>query len=75
MHSLDHPAEELANSFRMAYDVTLRPYHSFIVRPIFNASNLFFFFLKDTVKLTFVIVGNECMSLAKRFLSTYWDPR
>ncbi|KAI7893052.1 glycolipid transfer protein domain-containing protein [Mucor mucedo] len=31
MHSLDHPAEELATSFRMAYDATLRPYHSFIL--------------------------------------------
>ncbi|KAG2205331.1 hypothetical protein INT46_008598 [Mucor plumbeus] len=36
MHSLNNPSEELTVSFSMAYDATLRPYHSFIVRPIFN---------------------------------------
>ncbi|KAI8887361.1 GLTP-domain-containing protein [Backusella circina FSU 941] len=35
-HSLDHPNEELTVSFSLAYNDTLRPYHSFIVRPIFN---------------------------------------
>ncbi|KAI8997209.1 glycolipid transfer protein domain-containing protein [Pilobolus umbonatus] len=36
MHSIDNPNDELKISFMSAYDITLRPYHSFIVRPIFN---------------------------------------
>ncbi|KAG0736656.1 hypothetical protein G6F57_005228 [Rhizopus arrhizus] len=36
MHSLTHPNEELTVSFMQAYDKTLRPYHSFIIRPLFN---------------------------------------
>ncbi|KAI8078199.1 glycolipid transfer protein domain-containing protein [Gilbertella persicaria] len=36
LHSLDHPEDELTVSFSLAYDSVLRPYHSFIVRPIFN---------------------------------------
>ncbi|KAI9248080.1 glycolipid transfer protein domain-containing protein [Sporodiniella umbellata] len=36
MHSLLHPEDELTVSFMQAYDVTLRPYHSFFVRPLFN---------------------------------------
>ncbi|KAG1049992.1 hypothetical protein G6F43_007706 [Rhizopus delemar] len=36
MHSLTHPNDELTVSFMQAYDKTLRPYHSFIVRPLFN---------------------------------------
>ncbi|KAI9486587.1 MAG: glycolipid transfer protein domain-containing protein, partial [Benjaminiella poitrasii] len=35
-HSVDHPNDELTVSFTLAYDKTLKPYHSFIVRPIFN---------------------------------------
>ncbi|KAI9259138.1 glycolipid transfer protein domain-containing protein [Helicostylum pulchrum] len=35
-HSLDHPNDELSVSFIKAYNATLRPFHSFIVRPIFN---------------------------------------
>lgn len=38
MHSLNNPGEELTVSFSMAYDATLRPHHSFIVRPIFNVN-------------------------------------
>ena len=38
MHSIDHPTEELTVSFSMAYDIALRPHHSFIIRPIFNVS-------------------------------------
>ncbi|KAK4510710.1 uncharacterized protein ATC70_005143 [Mucor velutinosus] len=36
MHSINNPGEELTVSFSLAYDTTLRPHHSFIVRPIFN---------------------------------------
>ncbi|KAI8375854.1 glycolipid transfer protein domain-containing protein [Blakeslea trispora] len=36
LHSLDHPDEELPASFSLAYDATLRPYHSFVVRPVFH---------------------------------------
>jgi Glycolipid transfer protein (GLTP) len=32
------PSEELADSFRSAYGVTLKPHHSFIVKPIFSAA-------------------------------------
>ncbi|KAI8638164.1 glycolipid transfer protein domain-containing protein [Parasitella parasitica] len=35
-HSINNPNEELNVSFSLAYNTTLRPYHSFIVRPIFN---------------------------------------
>jgi hypothetical protein len=38
MHSIDNPQEELTVSFMMAYDKTLKPHHSFFVRPIFNVS-------------------------------------
>ena len=31
-------AEELADSFRSAYTVTLKPHHSFLVKPIFSAA-------------------------------------
>ena len=33
-----NPNEELADSFRNAYGVTLKPHHSFIVKPIFSAA-------------------------------------
>ncbi|KAI7907090.1 glycolipid transfer protein domain-containing protein [Cokeromyces recurvatus] len=36
MHNIDHPTEELTVSFSLAYDKTLKAYHSFIVRPVFN---------------------------------------
>jgi len=32
------PTEELAESFRGAYGSTLKPHHSFIVKPIFSAA-------------------------------------
>lgn len=38
MHSITHPDDELKISFMEAYDHTLRPYHSFIVRPILNVA-------------------------------------
>ena len=31
-------SEELADSFRTAYGTTLKPHHSFIVKPIFSAA-------------------------------------
>ncbi|CAH0059636.1 unnamed protein product [Clonostachys solani] len=33
-----NPSEELADSFRNAYGSTLKPHHSFIVKPIFSAA-------------------------------------
>ncbi|CAO3622676.1 unnamed protein product [Mucor hiemalis] len=36
LKSINNPADELTVSFGLAYDATLRPHHSFIVRPIFN---------------------------------------
>ncbi|CRK34326.1 hypothetical protein BN1708_006333 [Verticillium longisporum] len=33
-----NPSEELADSFRAAYSNTLKPHHSFIVKPIFSAA-------------------------------------
>jgi hypothetical protein len=32
------PSEELADSFRGAYGTTLKPHHSFLVKPIFSAA-------------------------------------
>lgn len=32
------PSEELADSFRNAYGTTLKPHHSFLVKPIFSAA-------------------------------------
>ncbi|ORX44013.1 glycolipid transfer protein [Hesseltinella vesiculosa] len=34
--SLLHPQQELATSFQLAYDSSLRPHHSFLVRPVFQ---------------------------------------
>ena len=31
-------ADELSTSFRAAYDVTLKPHHSFLIKPIFSAA-------------------------------------
>lgn len=33
-----NPSEELADSFRTAYGSTLKPHHSFLVKPIFSAA-------------------------------------
>jgi hypothetical protein len=32
------PTEELADSFRASYSLTLKPHHSFLVKPIFSAA-------------------------------------
>lgn len=32
------PTEELADSFRGAYGVTLKPHHSFLIKPVFSAA-------------------------------------
>jgi hypothetical protein len=36
--SVAKPSEELADSFRNAYGSTLKPHHSFLVKPIFSAA-------------------------------------
>lgn len=36
--NVDTPAEELSASFREAYGNTLKPHHSFIIKPIFSAA-------------------------------------
>lgn len=36
--SLDAPNKELVDSFRAAYGNTLKPHHSFVIKPIFNAA-------------------------------------
>lgn len=35
---MSKPSEELSTSFRAAYDGTLKPHHSFFVKPIFSAA-------------------------------------
>ncbi|RJE20747.1 Glycolipid transfer protein HET-C2 [Aspergillus sclerotialis] len=37
-HNIDNPEVELSNSFRDAYGNTLKPHHSFVVKPIFSAA-------------------------------------
>ncbi|KAH7344372.1 glycolipid transfer protein domain-containing protein [Pyrenochaeta sp. MPI-SDFR-AT-0127] len=37
-HNLTNPAKELADSFRDAYGNTLKPHHSFVVKPLFSAA-------------------------------------
>ena len=37
-HNLSHPTDELSTSFRDAYGKTLKPHHSFVVKPIFSAA-------------------------------------
>lgn len=32
------PTEELADSFRNAYGSTLKPHHSFLIKPVFSAA-------------------------------------
>jgi Glycolipid transfer protein (GLTP) len=36
--NLATPTEELSTSFRTAYGTTLKPHHSFMVKPIFSAA-------------------------------------
>lgn len=36
--SLDNPSEELSESFTQAYGGSLKPYHSFVIKPIFTVS-------------------------------------
>jgi hypothetical protein len=36
--SLDSPNKELVDSFRAAYGNTLKPHHSFVIKPIFSAA-------------------------------------
>lgn len=37
-HNIDNPSEELSVSFREAYGKTLKPHHSFVIKPIFSAA-------------------------------------
>lgn len=37
-HNLNNPSKELSESFREAYGGTLKPHHSFMVKPIFSAA-------------------------------------
>jgi hypothetical protein len=37
-HNISNPTEELAQSFREAYGKTLKPHHSFVVKPLFSAA-------------------------------------
>jgi hypothetical protein len=37
-HNLSNSTKELADSFREAYGKTLKPHHSFLVKPIFSAA-------------------------------------
>lgn len=37
-HNLTNTSDELSNSFREAYGKTLKPHHSFIIKPIFSAA-------------------------------------
>jgi hypothetical protein len=37
-HNLTNPTKELSDSFRDAYGNTLKPHHSFVIKPIFSAA-------------------------------------
>ncbi|OAL07010.1 glycolipid transfer protein [Phaeosphaeriaceae sp. SRC1lsM3a] len=37
-HNITNPSKELADSFRDAYGNTLKPHHSFVVKPLFSAA-------------------------------------
>ncbi|KAJ4331707.1 hypothetical protein N0V87_008936 [Didymella glomerata] len=37
-HNISNPQKELADSFRDAYGNTLKPHHSFVVKPLFSAA-------------------------------------
>ncbi|EEH23613.1 hypothetical protein PABG_05824 [Paracoccidioides brasiliensis Pb03] len=37
-HNISNPADELSASFRVAYGKTLKPYHNFLIKPIFTAA-------------------------------------
>lgn len=37
-HNLAQPADELSTSFRSAYGATLKPHHSWAIKPIFSAA-------------------------------------
>lgn len=38
--SLDNPTEELSEAFTKAYGGTLKPHHSFVVKPIFTVCSI-----------------------------------
>ena len=57
--SVTDPAEELSDSFNKAYDVTLKKYHSFVVRPVFGVGALHIPYWRSAC--------NESMSISCRF--------
>ncbi|KAK0628040.1 hypothetical protein DIS24_g10836, partial [Lasiodiplodia hormozganensis] len=36
--NIKNPSQELSDSFRAAYGNTLKPHHSFVIKPIFSAA-------------------------------------
>ena len=52
--SLKDPKEEVCDSFTAAYEVTLRPHHGMLVRPIF-AVNPSLFLSQKEAPLNFVL--------------------
>ena len=40
--SLKDPKEEVCDSFTAAYEVTLKPHHGMLVRPIFSVNSPFY---------------------------------
>ncbi|KAL8985257.1 MAG: hypothetical protein Q9205_000993 [Flavoplaca limonia] len=54
-HTLQNPDVELSTSFRNAYTGTLKPHHSFMVKPIFSAAMSATPYKKDF----YVKMGNE----------------
>lgn len=37
-HNIENASKELSDSFREAYGNTLKPHHSFVIKPIFSAA-------------------------------------
>ncbi|KAL9120756.1 MAG: hypothetical protein Q9187_002690 [Circinaria calcarea] len=37
-HNISNPSDELSTSFRNAYAGTLKPHHSFLIKPVFSAA-------------------------------------
>ncbi|CAO3702339.1 unnamed protein product [Rhizopus stolonifer] len=72
MHSLMHPSEELTVSFMQAYDVTLRPHHSFFVRPLFNLAMNACPWRKDFYE-SIGVIDEESVEKMKRWLKGLED--
>lgn len=81
--NINQQSEELATSFREAYGTTLKPHHSFLVKPIFSAAMSATPYRKDFyAKLgddqekvnkemnTWVAALEERLAILKAFLAT-----